>query len=429
MQKAATQRLFLAMTCLAACFAFVPAAGAATAVITNCVPLNGPGPNYNLHVNINQPADDIVLQCGIQAQDVIIRAHSITVDGSNGGSIQTSGIAGMRLFAGLDSMNNKCVAPNPTGATINILGATLEDQNSNGGENLKSCWNVNVTPGSKMTSIGEFVRAECLNAGCQVNANGSFFFGNRILFFSQGDMTLGNSVFQTIGPFDQHTYISYHGNLFAGEDCTGTLPLACPPGGISASDACNFCQECHGRNSFSGGVESQFFAFAEQFVDLSGACITIAEHITITADGRDSVPPYASLPEPPRGAINLTGAELRDDFGKTGYISVTAHPALMKNGTPLSPDAVPFLPPSGFTGDGTINIDNAIVVDDGAIGGGPDPKAVAFMNGFRDAVAGNCPDVTPTCTVRAIPARGWIADTVSRGSHHVVNAALARCDS
>ena len=429
MSKVVARRLFLALGCLAICLAFVPAAGAAVVNITDCTPYNGPGPTYNLHVNINQPNDDIVLQCGLVAQDVIVRAHSITVDGPNGGSVQTSGIAGMRLYAGLDSMNLKCVAANPAGATINILAAQLEDDNSNGGENLKSCSDINITPGSQLTSHGEFVRAECLITGCQLTASDSNFFANRILFYSQGDMHLSGSTFQTIGPFDQHTYVSYHGNLFAGEDCANQLPLVCPPGGITPAQACDLCQECHGHNTFFGGVESQFFAFAEKFVDLSGACITIAEHITITSDGRDANPPYTTLIEPAGGAINLKDAELRDDFGKTGYISITAHPALMKNGKPLDPDNVPFLPPAGFTGDGTINIDNAILIDDGASGGGPDPKAVSFLNGFRDAVAGDCAGVTTTCNPRASPNRGWIADKVQRALHHVIGLLTVRCDS
>jgi hypothetical protein len=415
MSKVVTRRLFLAMGCLALCLVVVPAAEAVTYNV-DCTALNG----ATSDPRINQQGNDVVVNCGLDVRTLIIRAHSITVNPP--GFIRTAGLGGMNLYAGLDSMNTKCVDPDPATARININGVHLEDLNRNGGVVLKGCGDINVAPDSAMTSTGSDIRLDCLLTGCKVNVGGSFVFGNRILFHSQGDMTLVNNVFLTIGPYDQHTYVSYHGNLFAGEGCVQPAQPICLE---TVADACDLCQECHGHNSFSGGNESQFFAFAEKFIDLSGACVTIAETITITADGRDSVPPYANLPEPPLGAINLIDSEMRNDFGKTGHISITAHPALMKNGKPLDPDSVPLLPPAGFTGDGSINVLNAIFIDNGALEG---PSNVSFMNGFRDSIPGNC-NATPTCQQKAIPLLGFVADPNARASHNVLNAFLVRCDS
>lgn len=437
MSKATVRKIWMTSGMLAVCLAFASGAQAAL-YVADCAALNGAG---NLDIKILQPNDDVVVPCLLQGASVTIRAHSITVDntGVNSGGIDTTGTPGMKLYAGLNDKATACTDPTPATATITIKGATLTDENGNGGEDLKSCGNIDMQPGSNLNSAGAQIFATCLwpstppspfvsPYGCTISASTSQFFGNRVIFKSQGDMTLFNDTFQTIGPRDQQTFISYFGNLFAGGGCSGTQQL--PPGTCvaTAEDACSLCQLCHGKNSFSGGVESNFFAFAEQFVDFSGVCINIAENITITADGRSPVAPYAVLPEPPTGAINLTSAEIRDDFGKTGYISITATPPL-RNGLPWAPDDVPSNPGNApdITGTGTILYDLAILVDDGKNGGGTDPQAVAFMNGFRAFQAGDCVGVTPTCTTRAIPARGFVADPVGRVNTNVQG--IPKCDS
>ena len=414
---------------LAMAFAFVPAAQAALFTV-NCAALNGPSNN----IKVIQPADDVVVNCSLEGATVLIQAHSILVDasGANSGAIKTTGTDGIKLQAGLDSKGNSCTDGSPLSATIDIRGATLEDQNNNGGENLKSCWDITVETGSSLTSAGANVRAECLNLGCSLKSTNSNYFGNRILLYSQGDMTLINNVFTTIGPRDQQTFVSYHGSLKAGEGCDVQALLPCPDPFTQAA-LCQLCQECHGHNSFSGGVESNFFAFAEEFLDLSGACINIAENITITADARDDA---GNTIVPPAGppflgfVINIADAEIRDDFGKTGFMSFLAHPPL-KNGLPLKPDDVPFNPgnPPQYPGDGSIWYDNAVLVDDGKNGGGVDPQAVAFMNGYRDFIAGDCsvPVGNLNCSSRPIPARGSVADPAQRINHNV--SGIPRCDS
>ncbi len=425
MRRRVTRKLLLGFSGLAAFLALVPAAQAALFPV-NCAALNGPGND----IKIVQPGDDVVLSCSLEGRTVLIQAHSITSNAL--GAIKTTGTGGMKLYAGLDSKNNKCVDPSPAGAFIDIKGSSLEDQNSNGGVDLKSCWDIKVEPGSSVSSVDATIRAECLNSGCKVGADTSNFFGNRIEFYSQGDMTLLNSVFSTIGPRDQQTFVSYHGSLYAGEGCDPDALLPCPDPFTPAA-LCALCQGCHGHNAFSGGIESNAFFFAEQFMDLSGACVNIAENITITADARDSAGGNVAPPAGPPFLgfdINLQDAEIRDDFGKTGFLSVLAHPPL-KGGLPLKPDDVPFNPgfPPQYPGDGPIWYQNTVLVDDGANGGGVDPQAVAFMNGYRDFAAGNCSVLVQDlkCSTRAIPARGFVADPTARINRNV--SGVPRCDS
>jgi hypothetical protein len=118
--------------------------------------------------------------------------------------------------------------------------------------------------------------------------------------------------------------------------------------------------------------------------------------------------------------VDLSNTELRNDFGKTGEITVVATP--LANPTPHGGDFI--------TGSGEINIDNAVIVDEGKKGGGPNPAKVANMNGTQVTISGPCNVVGPTCSgaINAIenPVR---ADPTHRGQHNVTNAVTVRCDS
>ncbi len=413
MFRAALQRISLVLACLAICFLFVPAMGAATFILSSC-----PVASTSAVYNYNSPADDFVLQCALIQGSVNITAHSITVDGFNGGMIQTAQKEGMDLKAYVNNSSNPaCLAPNVDGADIRIINATLQDDNSNGGIRLKACGNIAVDPApgggvSSVTSVGAEIRFDCYNAAlpCTISVASAEFHGNRIVMFSQGDLTLKDSVFATIGPRDQQTFVSLLGSVLAGAVCT--------------NDECHPCEPACTRNSFSGGIESNFFSFAMKYMDFSGDCIDIAENITMAAlETNPAGICNNKLPEPPVG-VNVSGAEIRDDFGKTGFIAITAHPAWKSNcSRPLKYDEIGF---NGLAGDGTVSIDNAILVDDGAQGGGVDPTQVANINGAQDIVAGNCA-VTPTCNKRPIPARGSVADQASRAVHHATG--VPRCDS
>ena len=147
-------KLSLSFSCLIICLAFAPAAGAAPFAV-NCAAYTP-----STAVNINQPADDVTIDCALNVNTLIIRAHSITVGST--GSIRTSGKAGMKLLAGLDSNGNLCTDPSPLSATITINGAPLEDDNNNGGVWLKSCWDIDFNTGSSAASAGANVHAECV---------------------------------------------------------------------------------------------------------------------------------------------------------------------------------------------------------------------------------------------------------------------------
>ena len=462
MLKGVTGKVFLAIACLGICLAFVPSAQGAT-VFANCAALNGASNDIKIQPGISpgtgkQPinaGDDVVVNCFLEGRTVTIQAHSIAVNGPIGG-IHTTGIGGMRLFADLNSSGTKCAGDlTATTATITINGATLQDDNDNGNITLRSCWDITFTAPSNVSSADAQILAECLwpetppspfvsPYGCQVKATGSTFPSARhIYFFSQGDMTLADSVFATHSPLDNMRFVSIFGNLFAGESgCDPNQPLQCP-NPFTIADACNLCQLCHPtHNSFSGGVESNAFFFAEQDVDLSGACVNIAENITITADGRSPVSPYNVLaPTQGPGAafyINLQDAQIRDDFGKTGNIAILALPPLKGNpGHPLQWDEVIFNPGNNpvpyAIGTGPIWYQDAILIDDGENGGGTDPAAVSFMNGYRDIIEGACSQ-WPTCINRAIPVRtdnahpgGIIADPLKRVQHFV--SGTPKCDS
>ncbi len=466
MSRGATRSLILTFLCLAICFLFVPSASAALVTIgpAQCAVLNGAGADikispsvatagHNMHVDAT---DDVVVACLLDAGTVTIEAHSITVDktGVNTGSIHTTAKApSIVLRAGtLNNGHDKCtdpVAANALASQINILAGVLQDDNGNGTIVLTACGDINFTPGSAVTSKAGQINGTCLfpddpsvTPWCKMTAVGTSFFGNRIFLESEGDMTLTNDTVTTQSPRDRQSFISDFGSLLAGSNC----PQELPPGTcIPIDQACLFCQECHNHNGFFGGKESRLFAFGEQEVDFGQACIEISEDITITADGRLPVSPYALTGGGvgPGGIyyINLENAEIRDDIfngstsdGKTGVINITAIPPLTKSGTPVLPGDVPLVPPGAghgcspsWFGTGSIWYDLAVLIDNGKAGGGTDTQAVSFMNGCRTAIAGNCGLVVLHCDPTPIPSFGFIADPVGRASTFVFG--VARCDS
>jgi hypothetical protein len=382
----------------------------------NCALLNGPSND----ININQPNDDIVLTCQLKGRSVTIKGHSITVDGPSGGGIQTTGIAGMRLFAG-DMNNNQtvCTDPDPFTATITLKGATLDDGNNNGGIRIQSCGDISVdtTGGSQVTSAGAAVQLTCLAATngpsgqpCQVKIDHAFFFGNVIKVTAEGDITIVCSTFQTRGPRDLHQFISHQGSVLAGGFTTPPDPQTCNCPGVCG-------------NKFRGENESNLIVEADDNIDFDHTCVDISENITFLAHGTNG-------PLLPGGVmIDLSFAEIRNDQpspalgpGKTGVITVTAHPI------------APVVVGDGGTktGDGTIDINQALIVDNGKQGGGVDPTAVAKMNGGKQFLAGACVvDPATSCVGRGINAlfNPNHANPASRALRNVINATLVRCDT
>jgi hypothetical protein len=83
-----------------------------------------------------------------------------------------------------------------------------------------------------------------------------------------------------------------------------------------------------------------------------------------------------------------------------------------------------------ITGSGTINIDNAIIVDNGKKGGGVQPNKVANMNGTQITLPGACVVIGGTCSGAIDSTDNPVhADPAHRTQHNVINAANVRCDS
>lgn len=156
-------------------------------------------------------------------------------------------------------------------------------------------------------------------------------------------------------------------------------------------------QSCATRSTASGGPESNLTVTAKGIIDLSNACVDIAENITFTASG-------AGFDCANDTIVNLTGAEVRNDFAKPGSIVASA-----------------------CANAGKIDITDAVLVDTGTNGGGVNKNAVASLNGGKKFTAVGCPAIAlnppnPSCITRPIdladnPA---CADQPDRALHHVV---------
>ena len=339
--------------------------------VTNCAVGGGSVVIYNNWTQINLPTSDVVLQCSLVeaagTDGVRIIAHSIKVDGPAGGSITSDGVRGIQLLAGT-SDDSVCDA----GATIEIDTATLDDNNPNGDIKLDACGNV-VVKNSTLESAAVIDVDSSLGKICATNDAVS---GDRIRFNAEGDISLVNSNFATVSPLDLHEYVSRTGSVLAG----GTGP------------GC--------RNTFSGGIESNFTMTAAVIVDLSNACVRIAENIRITAGGTGKNCLTDTI-------VNLESSEIRNDFGKPGHITVLA-----------------------CGGTGRVNIDDALLVDTGARGGGPDPDTVSSINGGTATQNVSCAgSVTPNCPGGAIDAviNPVSADPADRVLRNVVGT--PRCDT
>ena len=199
--------------------------------------------------------------------------------------------------------------------------------------------------------------------------------GGAVSVTASGDLTMHGSTVAVSNPPDAIKLISNNGSVLAG----GGI---CPP------------------NRLQGATDSGLTVTAKDVVDLSNACVEIAQNITITATGTGFACATDTI-------VNLNSSEIRNDFGKAGVITVT-----------------------GCGGTGRINIGNAILLDDGSSGGGSDPNKVSKLNGSLATQPVNCAATTaPTCTARPLDAghNPVSASPADRNAHNVVG--LPRCDS
>ena len=350
--------------CVACAAPPAPPAGN-TVTVSNC----STDPNVtttSAWTQINLPSKDVVLQCALLERagttGVRIIAHSIKVDGPAGGSISSTGKAGIQLIAGSAS-GSVCDA----GATVYLESTAVTESNPNGDVKISGCGDVvlnnsTVSTGSASVAV--------TSSGGKVCAVSDSLTGRAVTVTASGDLTMHGSTVTIPGPADAIKLISSSGSVFAGG-------AACP-------------------NRFQGGVDSNLIVTANGIADLTGACVQVGEDITVTASGAG----YACGSDV---IVNLTGSELRNDFGKTGFITASACANL-----------------------GRIDITDAVLVDAGARGGGVDPNAVANLNGGKVTTA-SCPAVFPNppnpgCNTQPVSATDHpvCADETDRAANHHV---------
>ena len=316
----------------------------APVVVTNCAA--PPVTTSSSWTQINLPGSDVVLQCALNqlpgTTGTRILAHSILVDGPNGGSVTSTGTNGTQLIAG--SGSGQCNA----GATVDVESSSVTASNANGGLKITGCGDI-VLNSSTINSGGE--NSTTLSSGGRICATNDVMSGGSASLTSNGDLTMhGTTVTVSPSASDTIKLTSVNGSVLAG-------------GGVCLP------------NRFTGGNDSNMTVTASGIVDLSYACVEIAQSITVTAGGTGFVCATDAI-------INVGNAEIRNDFGKTGVITMTA-----------------------CGGAGRIEIGNAILVDSGKSGGGDDPDKVSNLNGSLATQPVNCASSTsPTCTARPLDA-------------------------
>jgi hypothetical protein len=347
----------------------VPAKNPANVVtVTNCAA--PPVTIQSSWTQINLPGKDVVLQCALNSLPGTdgnrIIARSIKVDGANGGSVLATGTQGVQLTAS----GTPC-----SEATIEILSTTVRSGNSNANLKITACGDIVMSQSNVVAgTVGSFggVLLVTSTAG-RICADTDTFYGEHLTLESSLDFHARGSSFTSDSPLDYIRIISDNGSVFAGGS-TATPP--CLP------------------NTFRGGPESNLTVTAKGIVDLSNVCADLAENITISATGSGFDCAGDTI-------VDLTGAELRNDFSKPGSITVTA-----------------------CANAGKIEITDAILVDTGANGGGVNKNAVASLNGGKKTTA-SCPAIPvnpPGCIDRVIDLADnpVCADEADRALHHVV---------
>jgi len=298
---------------------------------------------------------------------VRVLAHSLFVDGSQGGSISSDGKRGIQVSAGSSP------SPCDSAATLRFDSTSLIATAGNADVKISACGDILLTSSTLASASSNLWITSSNGRICAGDDNLS---ANSLSLGSNGDLTLHGSVLTTAGARESMSLTSAAGSVIAGAS-QGCLP-----------------------NRFQGGNDSYLTVAAEGIVDLSGDCVEIAEDIDITANGAGFDCLNSTI-------INLRDAEIRNDFGRPGSITATA-----------------------CAGVGRIDISNAILVDNGRSGGGSDPNKVANLNGSMLTQNLNCAaNTTPTCTARPIDAQRnpVSADPADRILHNV--AGIPRCDS
>jgi len=250
-----------------------PLSGTAAAVtVTDCTAA-GPAVAKGKTTVLDVRPDDLVLQCALTplpgTERIQVRANSITIDGP-AGSI-ASPFKGRSIDVRAD-------------ADIVVTNSVLDAANGNARLRLRSETGINVTgsilTAGDITRPGRELRVECRDTGCPINLASSTLLAARVRVFAQGDITGDATIVQTASPRDRITVRSFGGSVV-------------------------FCNV-----DLLGDVEGHMLVQAAIDVDLTGSELSIGRNITVIAG---------------TGNVLLTGATLRNDFGKRGEIVVEAN--------------------------------------------------------------------------------------------------------
>jgi hypothetical protein len=289
---------------------------AATVTVTDCVSdphiVVNPGTDTT---RIDAASDDLVLACALSP---LGGTHRVALDARN---ITVQGPAG-RVSASGDT---KAIVITASG-TFSAVSAAIESTNGNG--------EAEITAGGDMTFDGTTVAVGSATSGgnvltiacsdllppCKLTASDSTFKSRIIRMTAVGDLTLSEVAVTTNSPRDLIFITSSAGNVKLGGVCGG--------------------------NSVASGNEGELRVSAFGYVDLSSANVLVAEEIEVTSGvgpGPSPVPAY----------IDLSGASIRNDFGKPGEIVILADEGLA-----------------------TIDVEGAVIIDDDQV-----PGDVAELNG------------------------------------------------
>jgi len=287
-------------------------------------------------------------------ETIQIKAHAIAVDGSAGGSITATG-KGRSIV--LDA------------ASILVTGG-LHSLNNNGKVYLRGVDTVQTQSPAVIDASDGQARFVCTGLACTIAITGAHIHANFLFVDALGDVIWNLNIVDLQGPRDQAAITSEGGSIKK----TGAIQVALAGGRLAAepaknkvdavSEALSFCEGCsttptptptpHSRtatptrsrtptptaplqtaslplgtpsptrtdpnaptptptpgaccNTITGSSESNVTLTALNDIDASNDHYLVAENITLSAGG----------------TIDLTNAELRNDFGKCGEIVVTA---------------------------------------------------------------------------------------------------------
>ena len=307
-------------------------AGAAVVTITDCladphVVVHAPSASTRIDIG----SDDLVLACALAplpgTDRIRIVAHDVTVQGPAGGITAPSDGVAIQVTAS---------------GRFTAVDTSIETTANNGSMDIASVGDmrfVSSTIDVGGSTSGDDLRITCTGASpdCKITAINTTFESRLTFITAVGDIAFGTVHLVSHSPRDYIRVTSSHGNVDTSGEAAGIA--ACCAGG-----------EPGGGNTVVTGNEGNLAVTAFGFVNLSFTNILVAEFITITS-GSD--PGLAPVP----AGVNLSGASVRNDFGKEGDIVIVADES-----------------------QATITISGAVLVDDNRTGSAED---VSELNGCQ----------------------------------------------